>query len=121
MCWPLSVVTTRTDANAASAYYRRRAHRRAELPKQKPQQPQSNRNKKLDSSRLVDLAPTAPLIGASAMAFRINARCGSIDDLGNVVVDVAPVGVGLVVAFDHLCAFFLAVCFEWSQGCGHDL
>ena len=33
----------------------------------------------------------------------------SVDDLGNVVIDVASVGVGLVVAFDHLLAFLLAV------------
>lgn len=45
----------------------------------------------------------------------------SVDEFGDVVVDVTPVRVGLIMTFDHLFAFLLTVRFERSQRRRHDL
>jgi hypothetical protein len=61
--------------------------------------------------------------GFGRIFWRAALRAGSpsIDELGNVVIDVAPVGAGHVMALDHLLAFFPAVGFELPQGRSHDL
>ena len=48
-------------------------------------------------------------------------RYPSVDDLGNIVIDIAAIGVRPVVKFDHLLAFFLGMGFHRSQRGRHDL
>ena len=45
----------------------------------------------------------------------------SVDDLGNIVIDIAAIGVRPVVKFDHLLAFFLGMGFHRSERGRHDL
>ena len=40
---------------------------------------------------------------------RLAAVRTSVNDFGDIVINIAPIGVGLVVAFDHLLTFFPAV------------
>jgi hypothetical protein len=44
-----------------------------------------------------------------------------VDDLRNIVVDIAAIGVRPVVKFDHLLAFFLGMGFQRSERGRHDL
>src|SRR5919108_6180831 len=45
----------------------------------------------------------------------------SIDNLGDIVIDIAPVGIWSVMKFDHLLAFGLRMRFRRSQRSCHNL
>ena len=64
----------------------------------------------------------SPLVIAYIRAsYRLVGRYPSVDDFGNIVVDIAAIGVRPVVEFDHLLAFFLGMGFHRSQRGRHDL
>ena len=48
-------------------------------------------------------------------------RYPSVDHFGNIVIDIAAIGVRPIVEFDHLLAFFLGMGFHRSQRGRHDL